>query len=128
MAEAPPGRLEQEALLVEYKLLNADRPAALRLTLMDLPEAAPVESYLAAALPSAEGWQRAGKTEPVEVQGRQGTRITFTLRQDKGQTIREVVAFRRGERVYFFTGVFDTSDTNARQQIRRVVESVEWKG
>ena len=126
-AEAPPGRLAQEVMLVEYKLLNAEQPAVLRVTLIDLPQTSDVEAYVKAALPSEQGWRQAGPAESIETQGKSGTRLVFTQQQGRARTIREIAAFRRHDRVYFVTGIFGSSDTNIRQQIRRVVESIEWK-
>jgi hypothetical protein len=64
-ARTPPGRLVQEVMLVEYKLLNADPPAVLRLTAIDLPESSDIETYLKGALPSSEGWHEVGPLESI---------------------------------------------------------------
>jgi hypothetical protein len=42
-------------------------------------------------------------------------------------TIREVAAFQRGDKTYLFTAVFASSDTKARDQVRRTIESIIWK-
>jgi hypothetical protein len=127
-AQTPPGRLAQEVMLVEYRLVNADPPAVLRLTVVDLPENADIQKYLAETLPGAEGWHQEGRAESIQAQGKTGSRFTFTQRRGKERTTREVAAFRRGARVYFVTGIFGSTDTNTRQQLRRTVESIEWKG
>jgi hypothetical protein len=127
-AQTPPGRLAQEVMLVEYKLLNAEQPAVLRVTLIDLPESTDIETYLRRALPSSEGWRQAEPPEAIEGQGKPGMRLVFTQDQGKERTTREITALRRRERVYFVTGIFGSSDTNTGQQIRRAVSSIEWKG
>jgi hypothetical protein len=61
-ARTPPGRLAQEVMLVEYKLLNTDPPAAL-LTAIDLAETSDVQTYLKGALPCSESWHELGLPE-----------------------------------------------------------------
>jgi hypothetical protein len=41
--------------------------------------------------------------------------------------IKEVVVFQRGPRQYFFTGLYWSSDTAAKDQLRRAVASTIWK-
>ena len=48
------------------------------------------------------------------------------MRHGKKQMVREIVAFRRGERVYFFKGVHDAVNTRARREIRSAVDTVVW--
>jgi len=41
-------------------------------------------------------------------------------------TTKEVVSFRRGSRVYSFIGLYGDKDADAREDIRRALESVRW--
>jgi len=128
-AEAPSGRVEQECMLVEYKLLTAERPAGLRVTRADLAEATDPRQYLIDHAPPAEGWRAKGSARPCVIRGVDAVRITLVGHPSgREEYTREVTAFRRGERVYFFTGNFASSDNEARRQIRRAVDSINWTG
>ena len=47
--------------------------------------------------------------------------------RDKERLVKEVVVFPRGERIYFFTGLYYASDAAAREQLRTAVASTIWK-
>jgi hypothetical protein len=125
--DVPPGRIEQEQLLVEYKLLTADQPAAFQVALVDLAPTMDLGAYLRSNPFGGETWQMDAPTEQREVGGVTATHAELRNKAGKDATVREVVAFRRGERVYFFTGVFAATDANAREQVRRAVASIVWK-
>jgi predicted Zn-dependent protease len=125
--EAPPGKVQDERMLVEYKLLTSDRPAALQVTVIDRPESTSLEGCLSACSFGIENWRRKSPLEQLTINEVAASRIIFTSRIDNEETIRDVVVFRRGERVYFFTGIFPSTDSKAREQVRRAVESVIWK-
>jgi hypothetical protein len=126
-SEVPTGKTEKERLLVGYKRLSADKPALLEVSLVDLPAATDLEAYLAEPSYGVTRWQAAARPEPLHIQGAEAQRFVFTARVDADNMTREVVAFRRGERLYLFTGVFRTADTTARAQFRQAVESTLWK-
>ena len=44
----------------------------------------------------------------------------------KDESFREVVAIRRGERVYFFKGSYSGADTQSRQAIRKAIDTIVW--
>jgi predicted Zn-dependent protease len=119
----PPGTVEQEQMIVEYKLLTSDRPAALLVTRIDLPKGLYLHEYLRSHSPRPEAWRALGEGDPLTINGVEATRVTLR----NSDATREVAAFRRGERVYLFIGEFETADTKAQQQIRRAVDSVIWK-
>jgi hypothetical protein len=125
--EYPPGRAEKEHLLVAYKRMNAEKPAALEVSLVDLPLSTDLEKYFAGSSLGARFWLLQGDVEELEVDGLRGLRLTYTATLDKEPTTKEVSAFWRGERLYFFTGIFSTSDAKAREEVRRCVSSVLWK-
>jgi hypothetical protein len=126
-AEAPPGKAESERMLVEYKLLTAAEPAALEVSLIDLPTATEVNHYLTSHPFSGEGWVARSQPQPCEINGVAAVRVELGNRNVRSKTTREVVYFQRGERVYFFTGIFAPTDASAREQVRRAVESIIWK-
>jgi predicted Zn-dependent protease len=123
--ELPPGPLAQERMLVEYRLA-ADQPTALRVTAIDLSPSEDLAAYLLGHLPG-KGWQESVPPEACTAGGVAGTRLAYTGVEGGQPTTRDVTAFRRGERLYLFTGVYAATDTKARQEIRRAIESLSWQ-
>jgi hypothetical protein len=124
--EAPSGPATQEQMLVEYRLIGAEQPAAFRVTLVDLPAGTDLEGYFKTRWP-AESWTSLTAAEPLEVDGRPGTHAAFASKEASAEQLQEVFAFQRGERAYLFVGLAAPTDTKARQQVRRAVESLHWK-
>jgi hypothetical protein len=122
--EYPPGPVEKERLLVEYRRLQGGPPASLRVSLIDLPPSAETGSYLRDR-PIFRSL-KAAPVETISLGGQKAERFVFEDLQGKGGTIQEVVVVRRGERVYFFSGGFAAGDKQAREQFRRVVGSLVW--
>jgi hypothetical protein len=126
-AELPPGRYEKPELLVAYTRVT-DRPAGLEVSLTDLPEGTDLQKFLTATPSEGVRWQAKGPPESLTINGVPATRFTLTGGSGKGAQAKEVVAFRRGGRVFFFAGTFPTGDRATRDEIRRAVNSVVWKG
>jgi hypothetical protein len=127
-AELPTGKIEQERVLVAYKRRAADPPADLEVAAVDFPEQADWSAYLAAASHGTKQWHPAGKPETVQINGVSAVRTVLKGRQGQQDMTKEVVTFRRGERVFLFTGLFAPSDSKAREAVRQAVGSVMWKG
>lgn len=129
--EVPRGKVEKERTLVDYRRPiegpTPERPASLRVSLVDLPPSTDLAAFLAKRAYSIARWRLAGPVEEATVGTLSGQRYYFLGQSDRGELAREVVAVRRGERVYFFTAVFEPKDTEVRDQLRRVVASVIWK-
>ena len=121
------GDARLERLLVEYKVVVSNQPAGLQVTAVDLPASTDLEKYLTRPSFGIESWQATSKAESIEVQGAEGKRFFFEARPRKEETSREVVAFRRQERVYLFTSVFKSDDTKSRDQVRNAIKSLIWK-
>jgi hypothetical protein len=125
-AEIPPGGATQERLLVEYKRLSSEKPASLEVTLVDLPQT----TTLAAAIKTRQHAQgeviRQTTFEEAKVDGVPGGRVTTTERIDKELMTSEVLAVRRGPRVYFFTGFYPANDSRAKEQVHGVIDSIVW--
>jgi hypothetical protein len=126
-AELPAGKLEQERLLVAYRQQEPDSPADLEIAAMDFPESKDLTAYLAAASHGVKQWRLAGKPETVQINGVTGVRTILTGQQGSMNITKEVVSFRRGERVFLFTGFYAPSDSKARDAVRQAVGSVMWK-
>jgi hypothetical protein len=122
-----PGQAPQPHLLVEYKALNMEQPAGLQVTVVDLPASTSLEKYLTGPSFGSENWQPTTKAEPLQINGVEATRFTFESKTRQENQAREIVAFRRKERVYLFTGIFALGDTRSREQIRGLVKSTIWK-
>ncbi len=126
-AEVPPGRYEKPELLVAYTRVT-DRPAGLEVSLADLPEGTDLQKFLTATPSEGVRWQAKGPPESLTINGVPATRFTLAGGSGKGAQTKEVVAFRRGGRVFFFAGTFPAGDRATRDEIRRAVNSVVWKG
>jgi hypothetical protein len=124
-AELPSGAVDQERMLVEYKLL-AVKPASLMVTCIDVPEQTGLEAYLTELPARTKDWRQTVAAEPCHVEGADGVRVAFAVRSKTENTIHEIVGFKRGKRIYFFTGIFEPADTTSANQIRQTVSSIIW--
>jgi hypothetical protein len=128
-AELPDGSLDRERMLVSYQLLGKSRPSTFQISAADLPANTDMSKYLTGAAFGIEDWKVKPPAEHLTIDGQPATRFTF-VRVTLGpgsKALREVVAFRRGERVYFFATLFPGADDKAREQIHRALESLVWK-
>src|SRR5262245_25690219 len=122
-ASLPSGKLDRERLLVSYRRTDAGRPAQLEVSRADLDESASFAEHLAGPAFGSARWKPKGSPEALTVGGARGVRHVFAEPSGKDERVREVVAFRRGGRCYFFSGVYLAADTKARDEIRRSVNS-----
>ena len=125
--DVPPGKLEKERLLAQYVRVFPERGASLDVSMADLPATTDLAQYLAGPSGGVKSWRPKGPVESVQVGGVPAERFLFAGRMDNQEAVKEVVAIRRGARVYFFTAYFAPGDTKAQQQVRRTVESTLWK-
>jgi len=123
----PRGKLEKERLLVQYVRLTGEKGASLDVSMADLPATTDPAHYLAGPSGGVKSWRAKSPVESVQVGDVPAERFLFIGRMDKEEAVKEVVAIRRGERIYFFTAYFAPGDTKAQQQVRRTVESTLWK-
>ena len=126
--QVPAGPVEGERMLAEYKCVTCAKPAALEVTVATVPAAASLSEYVTKHTLTGEHWRLSAPTEEFTINAQPAVRITYVLRagKDKDDMVREIVAFRRGERVYFFKGFYATSDSKSRKEIRAAVDSVVW--
>ena len=122
----PPGKIPKERMLVEYKCMTCASPGVLRVTVADVEESTTLSDYLAKNTLTGEKWRLLAPAENFTINGAPAARITYEKREGKDETIREVVAFRRGVRVYFFNGYYAKSDKDSRQAIKVAVDTVVW--
>jgi hypothetical protein len=126
-ADLPAGPVERERLLVRYMPPLSARGSTLEVSLADLPDSTELADYLSGPSLGVKQWKPLGKVETVEVNGKPATRVAFSGRVGKDQLLKEVTAFRRGGRVYFFTALVPKGDNKSRETIRRAVASTTWK-
>lgn len=125
-ANVPPGPVEKERLLVQYRRSSDEGSATLEISRMDLPEDADLAEYLSAPSFSVRRWKSLGRAESIEVDGVNGTRFRFSGQVEGRELAREVTAFRRDGRVYFFTVLYSPKDTAAPEQVRRSISRITW--
>jgi hypothetical protein len=126
-SDSAPPRTEKEWLVVRYELLTAEKPATLEVTLADVPETADLSAFLSGPSHGHSSWHPTGPAEELQINVEPAVRLVFTSQARGEGMIREVTSFRRGGRVYCFTGMYPSGDTKARDEIRRAVGSVLWK-
>jgi hypothetical protein len=122
----PPGPAETETILVQYRLNSGNSSATLEISLKDLPEDADLADYLSGPSYSVRRWNLVGKAESIEAGGLSGKRFRFNGKADSSELAKEVTAFRRGGRVYFFTVLHSPKDAAAPEQARRSISRLDW--
>jgi hypothetical protein len=121
-----PGGAARERLLVQYKRLQAGRPAWLRVSVADsLPGASPA-ACLAGRAPGRD-WRKGSAVQPLEISGHPAARVAYAGHWNKQSLVSETVAVRQGDRVYYFTGTFPDGDDAAREQVRQAVAGATWQ-
>ena len=126
----PSAASDRERTLVKYKRIRTHEPAKFRVTMIDLPQSTTLASYLAELPPGPEKWKITGPAEDVTVNGVPATRATYSgAEEDEPDEplTKEIVAFCRGNRAYFFTGIVRTDDEESAGVIRKAVASVVWE-
>jgi hypothetical protein len=126
-ADIPPGKTQKERLLVAYQRPVHGKPVFLEVSLADLPDSTDLAAYLAETPYGTSKWRRLDPPQQVDVSGVPAVRYSYTTRVGRDDLIKEVTAFRRGERVYFFAGVYPTGDSQSREQLRRAAASTIWE-
>lgn len=122
----PPGPVESNRILVTYRRVVGDSEATLEVSVMDLPEDTDLTAYLSRPSFAARHWEPRGQPESMEAGGRHGTRFRLRARVSGTELVKEVAAFRRGGRVYFFTLLYSPKDPTAPEQVRRSLGRLEW--
>jgi hypothetical protein len=73
----------------------------------------------------SEDQTQIGKVEELSIKGRPAARLTVREEIEGYPFIRETTALRRGERVYFLSGVYYEKDKDSPKLIREAVETCE---
>ena len=125
-AQLPPGPLKKPRLLVQYKRVSKDKGAFFEVGVIDLEEGHDIKDTLTAPASGASKWTMTAKPEPIKVGPVPATRYVMQGTVSKENMVREAVVFQKGQRAFFFVGLFYPGDETAKEQTRRTVESVIW--
>jgi hypothetical protein len=122
---------QAERVVVKYKRLNPGYPLAwFTVRVADVEGDPSPAELLKTRKPPEEDWTvRKPVEDGLTVAGRPAARVTFGGPFDpdgKGERdfTCEVVAVRRGPRVFYFAGSYTTDDPKGQERIRRAVDSV----
>jgi hypothetical protein len=122
--EVPAGKIETERMLAEYRCLTCD--GTLMVSVVDIPVSMSLAEYVAKNTKTAEDWHQQGPPEEFAINGMPAVRLSYVEGEGRRQMIREVVAFRRDERVYFFKSYFASHDAQSRKALRDAVDTIVW--
>lgn len=119
-----PAALTRPVTVVAYVVKHGKQVADLEVTAADLPADADLGAFLAEYRVGAQKWVARKGPDDVTVNGAAAKRFLFAAGKGKDETLREVTAFRRGGRVFFFLATFPATDPDRRDQARKSVDSV----
>lgn len=122
--KVPPGKVIGERMLAEYKCTSTD--SVLRVTVADVPLSIPLSDYVSTNTKTGDDWKLGKPAEDFTINGVPAARITYQMKSGKDEMVREIIAFRRGERVYFFKGFYAASDQQSHKAIQKAVDTVVW--
>lgn len=123
----PPGALPAEFMLVKYQMKTTARGAVLEVLCLDDSQST-TDSHRHHAQPShgVASWTSKVEAQELTVGGVPGRRFQYEGRIHKNTMHKEVVVFRRENRLFSFVGLYWDDDHNAREEIRRAVDSLVW--
>jgi hypothetical protein len=124
-ASLPRGPLPRELPLVKYKHPAENNTAMLRVTIANAPPEKTPAQCLEQRLPEDE-WRLMSGPEVLEVAGAPAARAVWAGQGTEKDVVREVVAVRRGTRIFYFTATCLGNDDTSRTQMRRAWKSVTW--
>ncbi|MSQ95260.1 MAG: hypothetical protein EXR98_11985 [Gemmataceae bacterium] len=122
----PPGRIESERMLVEYKCITCTAPGTLLVTVADVPLDTPLTEYVTKSTLTDERWRLITPAQEFTINNVPAARIIHAMNTGADEVTKETVAIRRGERVYFFKGSWGRADEKARQAIRTAIDTIVW--
>lgn len=129
--ESPTGPADRECLLVKYKRPVHLKPAFLFVSREDLPATQSLTEHLKKRLGRGgtlvKDWRVLSSCETLMVQDLPAVRVRLAGVRNGAESLKEVVSIHRGNRVYYFAGVFPKSEARVVQaEIRAAVASVSW--
>lgn len=127
-ANLPVGNLETELFLVRYNVRSPESNAQVQvLCYQDLSGQDDLVKHHQLPSFGIQQWTLKDGPSKQAVGGSEGTWLYLTGRTQGREMGKEVLCFRRGDRVYSFVGIFWTTDDKARQSMHRAFQSVIWE-
>lgn len=113
--------------LIAYQHTEGRKRAELDLFTFAAPEDGDLLKYLERKPIGPEVWVHKPPVEPLTADGVEAKRYTLAGKGASADKRRELVEFRRGDRVYLFVISYNADDTKHRDQARGVIEKAVWK-
>lgn len=123
--DLPPGPVTKERTLVQYRVFESSA-ASLEVAVRDFDEEPDVEKYLTTKKIAGTLWKQREPVAPVSLGDREAQRYSLEANVRGQRTFREVIAYRRGKRLYLFNGMFLPGDTVHQEQIRQALAGLRW--
>lgn len=127
-ANLPLGDLDTELFLVRYGIRSPEPNAQVQV--LCLQDTSGQLDFLQHHLKPAFGidnWKSQQEPRTETIGGQLGTWLYLTGRNKTQEMAKEVLCFRKGDRIYSFIGTFQPQDEKARQTIQRAFESIIWE-
>ncbi|MFO0848858.1 MAG: hypothetical protein U0871_09935 [Gemmataceae bacterium] len=125
--DLPAGRLDKPTRMVAYVQAGAAAPAEIELYAVDLPAEANLVNYLLKEQRiGPEKWQVKSPPADTLVRGVKASRFELRAGAGKTERRRDVVAFRRGGRLFLFLFTGSASATADVETFQRCVNSATW--
>lgn len=121
----PDGPLNRTIVVASYRRMAGAKPATFEVLAMSPPPDADPERYLAEHGPGSEKWVR-GSPANLAAEGAGPVRFVQVREPGKGDARRDVVADRRGDRLYYFVLTAPANDAEARAAVRTTIDSITW--
>lgn len=126
-ANLPIGDLDTELFLVRYSVPSAEGGAQVQvLCVQDRSAEIDLAKHHVKPAFGVEKWILQTGPKEETIGGKPGTWLSLTGKSKNREMGKEVLCFRKGDRVYSFVGTFWTTDQKARQSMHRAFESVIW--
>lgn len=127
-ANLPVGDLETELFLVRYNVLSPDSTSQVQvLCYQDRSGSGDLAKHHQQPAFGIQRWALKDGPKPETISGQEGTWLYLTGKGQGREMGKEVLCFRKGDRVYSFVGIFSATDEKARQSIHRAFQSVIWQ-
>ncbi len=122
-----PARLEDEIILVQYKMRTPGQSASVEILCFDEDQPSDLIDYHAGPSHGVVSWTPVGDREELNTQKVPSQRMVYQANTQGKTMVKEVVTFRKQQRVYSFIGLFFEDDDKAREQLRQAIKSILWK-
>lgn len=127
-ANLPAGDLDREHFLVRYNVRLPDSSAQVQvLCYQDRSGQDDMVKHHQEPAFGIQQWTLKDGPKQETISGQVGTWLYLTGKNKEKEMGKEVLCFRKGDRVYSFVGTFWTTDDKARQVMHRAFQSVIWE-